>query len=186
MKTLIINASPRKNGNTAFLVNELKRYLKGELAEISAYYDGIAPCIACDYCRQNGQCSIHDKMDIIYEDDFDNIVIASPVHMSNLSAPLVSISSRLQVYYNSKRFLNNKINLRKKEGVLILTGGGDGSADCAVKSAEIMFKLLNAAHSAQNNVFSLNTDKLPASEDAEAIKKIKETAEAINTKYTKT
>ncbi len=183
MKTLIINASPRKNGNTAFLVNELKRNLKGEIAEISAYYDGIAPCIACDYCRQNAQCSIRDKMDAIYADDFDNVVIASPVHMSNLSGPLVSISSRLQVYYNSKRFLNNKINPRKKEGILILTGGGDGSAECAVKSAEIMFRLLNAVHPVQNNVFSLNTDKLPAYQDNEAIKKINEIAERINVKF---
>lgn len=184
MKTLIINGSPIKNGNTSFLVNELKRNLKGEIAEISAYCDGIAPCIACDYCRQNSQCSIHDKMDVIYADDFDNVVIASPVHMSNLTAPLVSISSRLQVYYNSKRFLNNKINPRKKDGILILTGGGDGRADCAIAAAEVMFKLLNAAHPAQNNVFSLNTDKLPASEDVEAINKIKEIGERINVKYT--
>ena len=185
MKTLIINASPRKNGNTAFLINELKRKLKGDIAEISAYYDGIAPCMACEYCRENAQCSIHDKMDVIYADDFDNVVIASPVHMSNLSGPLVSIEGRLQVYYNSKRFLNNKINPRKKDGILILTGGGDGSANCAIAAAEVMFRLLNASHPAQNNVFSLNTDKLPASEDAEAIKKIKEIAERINVKYTK-
>lgn len=182
MKTLIINASPRKNGNTAFLVNELKRNLKGEIEEIWAYYDGIAPCIACDYCRQNAQCSIRDKMDYIYADDFDNVVLASPVHMSNLSGPLVSMASRLQVYYNLKRFFKNKRNIRKKEGILILTGGGDGSAECAVKSAEVMFKLLNAAHPEQNNVFSLNTDKLPSYQDAEAIKKIKEIAERINVK----
>lgn len=184
MKTLIINASPRKNGNTSFFIEELKRGLKGDITEISAYYDGIAPCIACDYCRENAQCSIHDKMDVIYADDFDIIVIGSPVHMSNLSGPLISIAGRLQVYYNSKRFLNNKINPRKKEGILILTGGGDGSADCAVAAAEVMFKLLNAAHLEQNNVFSLNTDKLPAYQDAEAIKKIKEIAEKINVKYT--
>ena len=185
MKTLIINASPRKNGNTAFLINELKRGLKGDITEISAYYDGIAPCIACDYCRENAQCSIHDKMDVIYADDFDNVVIASPVHMSNLSGPLVSIAGRLQAYYNLKRFFKNKRNIRKKEGILILTGGGDGSADCAVMSAEVMFKLLNAAHPEQNNIFSLNTDKLPASEDTEAIKKIKEIAVKLNIKINK-
>lgn len=184
MKTLIINASPRKKGNTAFLINELKKNLKGDIAEISAYYNGIAPCIACNYCRENAQCSISDKMDEIYADDFDNIVIASPVHMSNLSGPLISVSGRLQVYYNSKRFLNNKINPRYKDGVLILTGGGDGSADCAIAAAEVMFKMLNAAHPEQNNVFSLNTDNLPACKDTESIKKIKEIAERLNEKYT--
>ncbi|NMC56717.1 MAG: flavodoxin family protein, partial [Eubacteriaceae bacterium] len=106
----------------------------------------------------------------------------SPVHMSNLTGPLISVSSRLQVYYNSKRFLNNKINPRYKDGILILTGGGDGSADCAIAAAEVMFKLLNAAHPEQNNVFSLNTDNLPACQDAQAINKIKKIAKRINVK----
>ncbi len=183
MKTLIINGSPKKNGNTVFLINELKSNLKGEIAEISAYYDKIAPCIDCGYCRENAGCSIHDKMDVIYADDFDNIVIASPIHMSNLPGPLVSIASRLQVYYASKRFLNHKINLRKKEGVLMLTGGGDGRADCAIASANVIFRLMNASHRIENRILSLNTDKWPACEDMEAVKKIEEITESINAKY---
>lgn len=182
MKTLIINGSPKKNGNTVFLINKLKSNLKGEIAELSAYYDGVAPCIDCEYCHENAGCSIHDKMEAIYADDFDNIVIASPVHMSNLSGPLVSIAGRLQVYYASKRFLNNKINLRRKEGVLMLTGGGDGRYDCANETASVMFKLINASNVEENRVFSLNTGKLPACKDIEAINKIKEIAHRINTK----
>ena len=45
MKTLIINGSPRPNGNTAALLRELKAQLEGEVLEISAFYDHIAPCL---------------------------------------------------------------------------------------------------------------------------------------------
>jgi multimeric flavodoxin WrbA len=182
MKTMIINGSPRKEGNTAALINEMKKYLKGEIAEISAYYDGIAPCTDCRYCWENAQCAIRDKMDLIYKDDFDNIVIASPIHMSNLTGPLVSAAGRLQVYYASKKFLNNKIRIKRKNGILILTGGGDGVVDCAVKTAYGMFGLMNASHISENMVFSLNTDILPAQKDVEAIEKVKKIALKLNVK----
>ena len=35
MKTLLINGSPRPNGNTVALIRELKAHLEGELVEIS-------------------------------------------------------------------------------------------------------------------------------------------------------
>ena len=38
VKTLIINGSPRKNGNTVTLLNELKKHLKGEVFQVDTYY----------------------------------------------------------------------------------------------------------------------------------------------------
>ena len=37
MKTLLLNGSPRPNGNTVSLIQELKAHLEGEVIEISAF-----------------------------------------------------------------------------------------------------------------------------------------------------
>ena len=49
-KTLIINGSPRPKGDTAALIAELKRNLKGEVVELSAFRSKIAPCVDCRSC----------------------------------------------------------------------------------------------------------------------------------------
>ena len=54
-KTIIINGSPRVNGNTAFLIAELKKHLEGEVIEISAFRSGIAPCVDCRACKVCGR-----------------------------------------------------------------------------------------------------------------------------------
>lgn len=185
MKTLIINGSPRKNGDTASLINEMKKYLKGDITEISAYYDGIKPCIDCRYCWKNPKCAINDQMNLIYADDFDNVVVASPVYISGLPGPLISLASRLQVYYASKRFLNQKIELQKKDGILILVSGGDGGPENAIQVAKWMLKKMNATYNEENFVFSLNTDKLPASKDLQALQIIKKVSLKLNEKITK-
>jgi NAD(P)H-dependent FMN reductase len=43
MQTLILNGSPRKNGDTASLLQYLRQYLDSEILEFSAYYDNIPP-----------------------------------------------------------------------------------------------------------------------------------------------
>ena len=50
MKTLILNGSPRPNGNTVALINELKKHLEGEVIELSAFRSNIAPCVDCRGC----------------------------------------------------------------------------------------------------------------------------------------
>lgn len=75
-KTLIINGSPRLHGNTAALIAELKQHLQGPVTEISVFYSHISPCIDCRCCQETGRCAIHDDMDLIYADDFENVVLA--------------------------------------------------------------------------------------------------------------
>lgn len=51
-KTLIINSSPHKNGDTSYIVNQIKRKLNGEIEEIFPYFDNIKPCIDCRYRKK--------------------------------------------------------------------------------------------------------------------------------------
>jgi len=180
MKTLIINGSPRQNGDTVSLLNELKTHLDGEIVEISAYRDKISPCIDCRCCWEKLGCIINDDMATIYADDFDNIIIASPVYMSNLTGPVLSLASRFQVYFAASRILKTPIKKRPKRGVLILVGGGDGGAEPAIESAKLIFKMMNAKLSDDDIVLSLRTDVLPARDDGLAVDRVREVAKSVN------
>jgi len=57
MKTLIINGSPRKKGDTASLINILKQELTGDIVEISAYRNNIKPCNDCRSCWKVKGCA---------------------------------------------------------------------------------------------------------------------------------
>ena len=179
MKTLILSGSPHRSGDTASLIAEWKRHAQGEVAELWAYYDDIAPCTDCRWCWKAKRCAIRDGMDAVYADDFDVVVIASPIYMSTLTGPLVGLASRFQCYYAARRFLKSPFPIRKKAGALLLVGGGDGSANDAVRLSECMFRYLNAECGAQNTALSLNTDRIPASEDCSARGKIAEIARRV-------
>jgi len=183
MKTLILNGSPRKQGNTAQCIEALKKYLKGEIVELNTFYDQIAPCDDCRACWKKSACIIKDDMDKVYADDYDILVVAAPLHMSSLPGPLVNLASRLQVYYASRAVLHAPIPRRRKEAVLMLVGGGDGEPDTAIHQAKTIFSLLWAKLDDANVVLSMDTDRVAARDDALAMGKIAELALRLNARY---
>jgi multimeric flavodoxin WrbA len=97
---LILNGSPRKQGNTAVLANQLTDGAKGEGAQVEIFFvDGmeIRPCDACDFCQENEDgCVISDDMQILYPKMrlADVIVIASPVYWFSLTAQIKACIDR--------------------------------------------------------------------------------------------
>jgi multimeric flavodoxin WrbA len=180
MKNFIINGSPRKNGDTAFLLSKFKAYIDHEVKEISAYYDNISPCIDCRACQKKKGCVIKDKMCMIYEDDFDNIIIASPLYMSSFTPPLMGIASRFQSYYCAKRFLKDEFNPKKKNAALIIVGGGEGGPEAAIKLSAWIFKKLNAVLHEEHIALSLKTDDIPSGQDENAVKRVEVIARYFN------
>ena len=58
MKVLFINGSPRKNGNTAYALNQMAEVFAAEGVETEILHIGNQPirgCIACGSCAKNGQ-----------------------------------------------------------------------------------------------------------------------------------
>ncbi|MDD4357539.1 MAG: flavodoxin family protein [Smithellaceae bacterium] len=96
MKTkniLVVLGSPRKNGNSAILAQQISKGAKSEKAEVETIYlqeKNIAPCRACMSCQKKGSrgCSIRDDMQEIYAKliKADAWVIASPVYWFTMSA----------------------------------------------------------------------------------------------------
>lgn len=183
MKTFILNGSPRKNGNTAALINLLTENLSGEYGIINAYDSNISPCIDCGYCRKKGVCAVNDDMSGVYEyvKDCDNIVIASPIYFSELTGPLLSVCSRFQAFYCSRRYLNTEPIGTGKKGGVILVGGGDGSFGTAEKTGKILLGQMGVS-TFFPPIVSHNTDITPASEDKSAADDIMRLAEFFKAK----
>ncbi len=168
-KTLIINGSPRINGNTASLIKELKANLKGEVVELSAFRSKIAPCVDCRKCWENAKCAVRDEMDIIYNDDFDNVVLATPVYYMTLPGQVLNLMSRFQPQHAAMFFLNNPIVLKEKKAGLILTAGGKGNEAGAEHHIRVFFRMMNAKGFEEHTVKSVNTDTISANQDQRAL-----------------
>lgn len=180
MKTLILNGSPRPRGDTAHLIGALAERLEGEIEVVPAYRAEIGPCIDCRACARRSGCAVQDGMQEVYRliNECDNLVIASPLHFGELSGPLLSLAGRLQTYWSAKYIRKVDDSPKRKRGLLILTGGGDGEPKQAALTAGTLFKLLNAE--SVERVYSLNTDRVPAKEDKAALAEIDRVARAFN------
>lgn len=180
MRTLIINGSPRKNGDTTALLDELVKHLEGEVITISCF-DEIAPCSDCRYCWKHSGCAINDKMQEIYPyfEECDNVVIASPVWFSSLSGPTLNLASRFQTYFAGRIFRGEK-RKADKNGVLILVGGEKGTEEMPKQNALTIMKTMSVRRPIIATICSMNTDKIPAAEDQEALAQVREAAQMLN------
>lgn len=110
MKTLIFNGSARKNGDTQSLIEELVRQLEGEILIVDAHDVDVKACMDCRYCWEHSECCVKDDWQEIdaYILGRVNIVIASPVYFCEITGPLLSLLSRLQVYWQQSVFARKR------------------------------------------------------------------------------
>lgn len=173
MKVLILNGSPRPKGDAAYMIELLKSKLprETEFETLNAFDGNVLPCNDCRYCWEHEGCSITDQMDVLWKDDYDTLVIASPLYMSFVTPPLFSVISRLNVLWSNRFFLKKPNKLKPKKGILILTGGGDGAPDPAIGIAKTAFRFLNASFDPVTDyIHSLNTNTVPVQEDPDLIR----------------
>ena len=123
-------------------------------------------------------------MDILWRDDYDVLILASPLYMSFVTPPLFSIISRLNAIWSNHFFLKTPKRLKPKKGVLILTGGGDGSPNPAINIAQTAFQFLNAQFDpALDYIRSLNTNKVSVQDDRDLVGQIGKTIKHIMGEY---
>ena len=170
MKTLILNGSPRENGDTVSLIRKITDKIDGEYKIVNAYRCNISPCVDCRKCWNHPGCAIKDEMQEVYEyiRECDNVLIASPVYFSELTGKLLDLGSRLQTYYCSAFFRKENPIPKEKKGAVILVGGGDGQMDKAYSTACILLHHMNC-RTIHELVSSHHTNELPAADDEKAI-----------------
>ena len=104
IKVLMINGSPRAEGNTALALHEMERVFAEQGIQVETVQIGgqaIRGCVACNGCAKLGKC-VYD--DIVNElavkfEKADGLVVASPVYYASANATLVACLDRL--FYSS-------------------------------------------------------------------------------------
>ena len=104
MKVLILNGSPKKDGNTARAIKELENTFAKEGVETEVVQVGnreIRGCVACKVCYKTGKCVSDDIVNEIAKkfEDADGLIVASPVYYASPNGTLVSCLDRL--FYSS-------------------------------------------------------------------------------------
>ena len=105
MKVLLINGSPRANGNTALALEEMKKVFAQEGIEVVSLHVGkeaIVGCTACHGCGKLGRC-VHD--DMVNEaahllQECDGMVVGTPVYYASANGTVTSFLDRL--FYSSR------------------------------------------------------------------------------------
>lgn len=101
MKIIGFIASPRKEGNTAWIVNKILQGAKEQGAETQSWYFSdldIKPCQSCYGCKKGDRgCIINDDMQKLYGaiEHADAIVFGSPIYMGQMSAQAKIFTDRL-------------------------------------------------------------------------------------------
>ena len=124
MKVLLINGSPRKNGNTSLALAEMVKIFEAEGVETEIIQIGnmdIRGCIACCSCKENHRCVFDD---IVNEtapklEEADGLVIASPVYYASANATLIAFLDRL--FYSTPH-----IDKRMKVGASVVVARRGG------------------------------------------------------------
>ncbi|MBR2019290.1 MAG: flavodoxin family protein [Clostridia bacterium] len=100
MKVLLINGSPRANGNTALALREMIAVFEKEGVEVTLLHIGnraIRGCVACGACAQTGKCIVDDPVNEAAPllEACDGIVVASPVYYASANSTLTAFLDRL-------------------------------------------------------------------------------------------
>ena len=100
MKVLMLNGSPRENGNIALAFHEMEQVFQENGVETENILLGkktVRGCVACESCRKIGKCVFDDVVNELAEKfrEADGLVIGSPVYYGSANGTLMSALQRL-------------------------------------------------------------------------------------------
>ena len=142
MKVLLINGSPRKEGNTAIALEEVAKQLGKEGIKSEVVWIGNKPirgCIACGQCKAKGlgRCVFDDDICNKISEKFKEsnaLIVGSPVYYGQPNGALLSIIQRA--------FYSNGANISGKPAasVAVCRRGG---ATAVFESLNMPFQMMN-------------------------------------------
>ena len=105
MKVLILNGSPKRQGNTAAALAEVAKALEEggiETETVHAGGEAIPGCTACGACMKSGKCRLDDIVNEIAPkfEAADGLVAGTPVYYASANATLVALLTRL--FYSAR------------------------------------------------------------------------------------
>lgn len=123
MKVLLINGSPKANGNTSIALNEMVKVFNEEGIETEIVHVGnkdIQGCASCYHCMKHGKCVFNDIVNetAVKLEEADGLVIGSPVYYAMVNGTLASFLQRL--------FYSTHFNKTMKVGASVVVGRRGG------------------------------------------------------------
>lgn len=99
-KVLLINGSPNAQGCTYTALREVEKSLNKNGVDTEIFQLGKGPiqgCTGCGGCGRNGKCVFDDRVNRLVErlDEFDGLVIGSPVYYASPNGALLAFLDRL-------------------------------------------------------------------------------------------
>lgn len=143
MKVLLINGSPRKNGNTHLALTEVAKTLEAEGIETEIFWIGNKPvrgCTACYACisKNLGKCVFNDDVCNQLSARFaeaDAFVIGSPTYYGQPAGALLAVLQR--AFFSASANVKGKV----AASVAICRRGG---STAAFQCMNMPFEMLNS------------------------------------------
>ena len=123
MKVLMINGSPRREGNTYIALREMEDIFTQEGIATEIVHIGnqdIRGCIACGSCYEKGKCVFEDAVNETAAkfEECDGLIVGSPVYYASANATLIAYLDRL--FYSTHFDKTMKVGA----GVVVARRGG--------------------------------------------------------------
>lgn len=167
MKVLLINGSPKKDGNTSIALSEVETALHAGGVETQRIHIGnkaVQGCIACNKCNELGKCVFKDELYTMIRESLkecDGLIIGSPVYYSGPTGSLCAILDR--VFYSCPELLEYK----PAAAVVVCRRGGASAAFDRLNKYFTISKMPVVSSQYWNNIHGLFPGE--ASKDAEGL-----------------
>ena len=134
MKVAIFNGSPRKEGNTAAILKEVRKSCSIKGAEVD-YFDlfdmDLKDCSACMGCKKGEKCVQKDELSPALDkiEKADTLVIGSPIYISAETATTKALVDRFYSFLAmgaGPGQYSNRLPKGKKGAVLFTCGNPQG------------------------------------------------------------
>ncbi|MBC8276072.1 MAG: flavodoxin family protein [Chloroflexi bacterium] len=131
LKVLGIAGSPRRDGNTDHLLQEVMAGVASQGSETKTVILSelnISPCRHCDGCIKTGKCVIDDDMQWLHTDlrEADRLVLAAPIFFMGVTAQTKAMIDRCQALWVIKYVLKLPVAInpgRERKGIFVSVGG---------------------------------------------------------------
>jgi multimeric flavodoxin WrbA len=156
LKVLGIAGSPRRQGNTELLLDQVLAGAANRRAQTEKIILAdmkLAPCRACDGCFKTGRCVQQDDYQLLYPRliKAERIVLAAPLFFTGVPAQAKAFIDRCQCFWARKYVLKDPLPPTdtglQRQGYLISTAGGeDTSFVCAVRTVRAFLDTLDGRY----------------------------------------
>ncbi len=134
MKILGIYGSPRKQGNSEVILDEILRAAVDSGAETKKIYArdlNMSGCQECGGCDKTGKCVVKDDMQQVYPlfEEADVIILSSPIFFYGISAQVKAVVDRAQAMWSRRMLKKPREQWKNHEsgrGYLIAVGATKG------------------------------------------------------------